>query len=417
MKRTISLWLGLLAFAFLPVLAQAPAPSKGNGKIHGHITNPTGAPQKGGAVMALKVGVAIGPGMSPKITDGGTFPVDDNGDYSGEIPPGNYDITYRAPNTPTGMVTDKFEAVKVFAGQDLLQDFDMTRKEYLDAMPAEERKQLEEVKKKNAAIIQANLVIRNLNADLKTATQDFKDADNAHDAAVAALGASASKSEVDAKETEIKVAKYGEVESMMLKDSAAKADASVIWAQLGQAQLGLARAQKDRKKYDEAEVAFKKVLEIEAASKKPSPSTQGAAQAGLGEVYARTGKVPEANAAFDEAAKVNPTQTGFYLKNEMVIFFQEQNADAQVAAAEEVIKSDPTNALAYYLKGSGLVGKATVDPKTNKLVAPPGCEDAYKKYLELAPTGQYAGDVKSILATLNTALPPAAPPAKASKKK
>jgi hypothetical protein len=51
------------------------------------------------------------------------------------------------------------------------------------------------------------------------------------------------------------------------------------------------------------------------------------------------------------------------------------------------------------------------------LVAPPGCVEAYKKYLELAPNGQYAADVKSILAAFQTALPPAASPGKSGKKK
>src|SRR5208282_706281 len=112
-------------------------------------------------------------------------------------------------------------------------------------------------------------------------------------------------------------------------------------------QLGLA-------KYDEAEPTFKKVLELEAASKKPNPGIQGAANAGLGEIYARAGKVPEANAAYDAAAKVNPTQAGFYLKNEAVIFFQMSNADAQVAVANEAIAIDPNQPILYYLKGQGL---------------------------------------------------------------
>jgi len=111
----------------------------------------------------------------------------------------------------------------------------------------------------------------------------------------------------------------------MLKDSAAKPDASILWAQLGQAQLGL-------KKYDDAETTYKKTLEIEAAAKKPNPAVQGMAQSGLGEIYARAGKVPEANTAYDAAAKVNPAQGSMYLKNEAVIFSQVGNADAQVAA-------------------------------------------------------------------------------------
>ena len=51
----------------------------------------------------------------------------------------------------------------------------------------------------------------------------------------------------------------------------------------------------------------------------------------------------------------------------------------------------------YYLKGQGLVQKATVDPKTTAIVLPDGCADAYQKYLELAPTGPYAAEVQGIL--------------------
>ena len=55
MKRTISLWIGLLALAALPALAQTPAPANTapQGKIHGHVTNPTGASQGGGNVTLM----------------------------------------------------------------------------------------------------------------------------------------------------------------------------------------------------------------------------------------------------------------------------------------------------------------------------------------------------------------------------
>jgi tetratricopeptide (TPR) repeat protein len=238
--------------------------------------------------------------------------------------------------------------------------------------------------------LKANEVIKNINADLRAATQDIKDADNARATATQTLGATASRSDIDAKEAEIRAAKYGEAEALMLKDTAAKPDASVLWADLGQAQVGL-------KKYDDAETAFKKVLELEAASKKPNPQAQGAANAGLGEIYARTGKIPEANAAYDAAAKINPPQAAFYLKNEAVIFSQVNNADAQIAAANEAIAADPTQPLPYYLKGQGLIQKSTFDAKTHKIVLPAGCADAYQQYLALAPTGPYAAEVKGIL--------------------
>jgi hypothetical protein len=78
------------------------------------------------------------------------------------------------------------------------------------------------------------------------------------------------------------------------------------------------------------------------------------------------------------------------------------NADAQVAAADKAIASDPNTALLYYLKAQGLVSKATVDAKTQRIVLPPGCAEAYQKYLELAPTGPYAADAKGILEQAGT---------------
>jgi tetratricopeptide (TPR) repeat protein len=376
MKRNLSLWLAVLAFAALPAFAQ-----EATGKIHGHVTNPTGAATTVGSVSLS--------------TDGGhtskyTFQVDSMGDYHGEATPGTYMVIYRAPDTPPDKMVDSFENIKVVAGQDTLQDVDMSRQAFIDKLSPDQKKQLEDLKKHNAEAMKANEVIKALNTDLRTVSQDIKDADSATVTAQQQLGASASRSDVDAKAAEIKSQKYGEAEQLMLKDTAAKADASVLWAQLGQAQVGL-------KKYDDAIPSLKKALDLEANSKKPNIAVQGLANSELGEVYARQGKVPDANAAFDEAAKVNPTQAGFYYRNEAVIFFQANNADAQVAAANQAIKVDPNQSVLYYIIGQGLVQKATIDPKTQRIVLPPGCAEAYEKYLELAPTGPYAADAKGIL--------------------
>jgi tetratricopeptide (TPR) repeat protein len=405
MKRTISLWsgmlgIGVLACALVPAIAQAPAPAAQaapatpagpTGKIHGHVTNPTGAPQNGGTISLVGVGSASGPGLTAKTSDKGTVDVSAEGDYSVEVPPGTYRMIYRTPGMAPDKEADHVESVKVLQGQDVQQDIDMSRKEYVDALPPEQRKQLEDLRKHNSEAMKANEVIKNLNADLKLVTQDIKDADGAHATAVQTLGASATKADIDAKEAEIKTAKYTEISTLMTKDTQAKPDASVLWAQLGQAQVGL-------KQYDQAETTFKKVIDLEAASKKPNPAIQGLAESGLGEVYARTGKAQESTDAYDAAAKVNAPQAGFYYKNEAVIFFQSNQPDAQVVAADKAIAVDPNQALLYYLKGNGLVGKTTMDDKTHKLVAPPGCMEAYQKYLQLAPDGPYAGEVKGILA-------------------
>jgi tetratricopeptide (TPR) repeat protein len=386
MKRNFLLWLGVLAFALLPVFAQTP---KATGKIHGHVTDPTGVTRTDGTVS-----LTIGDSHNYKFT----FPLSSTGDYAGEATPGTYTVIFRAPDTPPGLIVDSIENVKIVAGQDVHQDVDMSRKAYVDKLPAEQQKQLEELRKRNAEALKSNAIIKSINADIITSNQDFKDADAARQTAKQALGASASREELDAKENEIKTAKFSEIETLMLKDTTARADVSALWAQLGQAQLGLARIKGDTSKYDEAEASYKKALEVEATAKKPNLQNQGAAHSGLGEIYARTGKVPEANAAYEEAAKINPAGAATYLTNEAALFVNAGNGDAAAAAADEAIKADPKLPLPYYLKGQGLIQKATVEPKTGKMILPEGCAEAYQQYLALAPTGQFVSDVKGILA-------------------
>ncbi len=388
MKHTVSRWLGLtamvglLALALPSVRAQQTAPDDKMGKIHGRVINPTGQPQGGG-----KVGLS---------TDGGhtllfTFPVDSTGSFAGEAKPGTYELVYLAPDTPAGQMVDSVRGIKIIAGQDIEQDDDMSRQEFIDKMTPDQKKQLDDLKKVNADALKANALIANLNADLKVVGQDKKDIDTAGATATQTLGANASKTDIAAKMDEIKTAKFTDIQSLMTKDTTAKPDEALLWNNLGYAQAGL-------KNYDDAITSYKKALDLETASKKPRMPVIGSANEGLGEIYARTGKVPEANAAFDAAAKADPASAPIYLKNEAVIFYQENNNAAEAAAADEAIKIDPTNALLYYIKGQGLIANATVDPKNpSKIVLPPDCVAAYQKYLELAPNGPYAGEVAGIL--------------------
>ncbi|MGA2752486.1 MAG: tetratricopeptide repeat protein [Terracidiphilus sp.] len=386
MKRIFSLCLGLTAAAGLFALALSPVqaysqPAEKTGKIHGRVINPTGQPQGGGTV-----------GLS---TDGGatlkySFPVDSTGAYSGEAPAGTYMLVYRAPDTPVGKMVDSIRGIKIVVGVDLAQDDDMSRQEYIDKLPPEDKKQLEDLKKQNAEALKANALINQLNADLKIVAQDKKDIDNVAATAAQALGANASKADIAAKVEEIKAAKYTDIQSVMTRDTGLKPDEPLLWNNLGFAQEGL-------KNYDDAIASYKKALDLESASKKPRMPVIAQADAGLGEVYARTNKIPEANAAYDAAAKADPATAALNLRNEAVIFYQENNGPAQVAAADEAIKIDPNQAILYYIKGQGLVQNATVDPKTNRIVLPPDCTAAYQKYLELAPTGPYADEVASIL--------------------
>jgi tetratricopeptide (TPR) repeat protein len=333
--------------AFIPAPAQEPT-----GSIHGHVQDPAA--------------VSLSDGIITLSTDGGktakyTFKTDANGDYKGAgIAPGTYTVTLRQPTTPADKAVDQFPEVKITAGQDTLQDFDMTRPAYLAGLSPEVRKAAEELKAKNAAALKENSVIKNLNANLAKARDDNK------------------------------TKNYAEADSLMSQATQAKPDAAVLWLELGIAQSG-------EKKYDEAAVSLQKAIDLDAASKKPNPEVQGAAGNALGEVLATQKKIPEATAAYDAAAKVNPTQAGIYYQNAAIVLDRTGNVDATVAAADKAIAADPTRPIPYYLKGKALINKATVDTKTGKIVAPPGCAEAYQKYLELAPQGQFAPEVTQLL--------------------
>ncbi len=353
----IKIWLTLALIAVTMPLAAPSLLAQDTGKMHGHVQDPTGTPLKGGSVI-----LSTDSGKTAKYT----FTTDSNGDYKGDgIAPGTYQVIFRNPDTPADKIVDEFNDVKVTAGNDTLQDFDMTRQEYMSKLTPEQRKQAEALKAKNAEALKENSVIKNLNADLKEARQDNHDKN------------------------------FAASETLMLKDTQAKPDAAVLWVELGIAQKGL-------KKNDDAVTSFQKAIQLDSAGGKPNPDVEAATNDSLGEVLAATGKIPEAQAAYEAAAKADPKSAAMHYSNEAIMMDRAGNIDATVEAADKAIAADPTKPIPYYLKGKALINKATVDPKTNKIVAPPGCEEAYQKYLELDPNGQFAADAKSILAEMGT---------------
>jgi tetratricopeptide (TPR) repeat protein len=372
---------GLSHTAHVSAQAQQP-PAPETGRIHGRVINPAGVPQKNGTV-SLSV-------------DGGetlsyNFPVSPSGEYSGPAPQGEYTIVYRAPDTPEGKIVDYISGVQVVAGQDTAQDIDMTRREFIARLSPDEQRQLQELRDANAAASSdAKRGASVVDADLQIVNLDLQAAGNARVTATQNLGGSAARQDVDSMTAEIENAKLAEIETLMTKDAAADPTEPVVWIGLGRAEAGL-------RNYLDAESNFKKALDLAQKEEPPRPEVVAAAQAGLGEVYARTLMVDDANAAFDAAAKADPSNAAKYLRSQAIAFFNAKNFDAQVDAAELAIKTDPGQAILYYIKADGLSENARVDPDTNKLVLPPGCADAYRKYLELDPNGPYAANAATIL--------------------
>lgn len=371
---------GLLFAAIVALPAQQPAPD--TGKIHGRVINPAGVPQKDGTVsLSVDGGVTLSY----------NFPVTSSGDYSGQAPPGEYTIVYRAPDTPEGKIVDYISGVQVVAGQDTSQDIDMTRREFIARLSPDQQRLLQQLSEANvAAASDAKHDASSIEADLQIVNLDFQAAENTRVTAAQNLAAAQSSGDVDEMTAEIENAKLAEIETLMRKDTSADPTEPVLWINLARAQTGL-------KNYLDAEANFKKALDLALKTDPPRPEVVGAAEAGLGGVYARTLMVDEANAAFDAAAKADPSNAARYLRDQAVIFFNARNFSAQIDAADAAIKADPDQAFLYYIKAAGLAQDARVDPETNKLILPPGCADAFRKYLQLAPTGPHAAQATTFL--------------------
>ncbi len=334
----------------------ANATSATTAKIHGHAQDPLDMP-----VANAKVEIT---------TDGKTalftFPTDANGDYTGAgIKPGTYSVELVGPTKDksgkaTEGIIDYQQNVKFTAGADTQVDFDMTRAAYISKLPPDVQKQIAATRKANESAQKENSNIKNVN-----------------------------KLIVDARAAR-KAGNFDQAIAMDTQATQAKPDVGLTWYELGDSNLAA-------KKYDAAATSYKKALVVMTTEKAPKPEVLAAANNNLGEALARSGKPNDAVGAYEAAAKADPTQAGKYYANEAIVLFKTGQADGAAAAADKAIAADPTKPIPYYIKGWALVQHATVDPKTNKIQLPPGCADAYHKFLDMQPTGPLSDDARSIL--------------------
>jgi len=228
----------------------------------------------------------------------------------------------------------------------------------------EQKKQIEEVNKKNAEILKENAKTGNLNNQLKEAQADMQ-AKN-YDGAVT------------------------------LMEQAAQADNGQhdqVYGVLGDAYLGA-------KKYPEAVEAYNKAITLGATQTRANAKQMIASYYNnLGQAYARTNKIPESIDAYNKAAEADPTRASQFYYNEGAVLTNTGKADDANAAFTKSIQADPNHADAYYQRAINSLQKATVD-KQGKMIAPPGTADDFNKYLELEPTGPYAEGAKQMLDSL-----------------
>ena len=114
-----------------------------------------------------------------------------------------------------------------------------------------------------------------------------------------------------------------------------------------------------------------------------------------GNAYLKLHKNQEAVAAFTKAASMDPNPGTAYF-NICATQYNSGNTEGALAACDKAITADPNRADAYFIKGSLMVAQGKMD-KSGKYEAPPGAAEALNKYLELAPDGPHANDVKQML--------------------
>jgi len=122
-----------------------------------------------------------------------------------------------------------------------------------------------------------------------------------------------------------------------------------------------------------------------------------------GNAYLKQKKNDEAIDAYTKAAALAPDPGTAYF-NLCVVHYNTAKVDGAIAACDKAIAASPNRPDAYFIKGALLVAASKTD-KNGKVTAPPGTAETLRKYLELAPQGAHAADVRKMLAYIGARVP------------
>ena len=295
------------------------------------------------------------------------------------LPLGNYDIMLEVD----GKVLDTVKGVRTRLGDPLPINFDLSKvanqrkameqavstgkvtEEMSREMSKEQREALEKQAKERAAAMAKN--------------KDLNDAFN--------TGMEALKAKNFA----------GAVEAF---DKAAVMDPKqvVIWANKAEAHVGLAGT----KTGDEQTAELGKGMEAYAKALELKPDDAGMHN-NFALALAKSKKYPEAQAELDKAALLDPPNAGRYYYNLGAILTNVNQLESAGIAFKKAVDSDPNYADAHFQYGLFLFSKATITAD-GKTVAVAGTTEAFQKYLELKPDGQFAEAAKGMIQAAGSAI-------------
>ena len=116
---------------------------------------------------------------------------------------------------------------------------------------------------------------------------------------------------------------------------------------------------------------------------------------GKGNALLKLKRTPDAIDNYNHSAELSSTP-GLAYFNICATFYNIGDTQNSAAACRKCVQADPTRADAWFVLGSDLFAGAPID-STGKVTITAETRQALEKYLELAPTGPHAADVKAML--------------------
>lgn len=358
MMASIACALALVMGWATNVSAQKP---EAPGKVHGQIIDITGKPVPN-AKISMK-NTATGASIDTTTDSNGRF-------NENKVPPGNYTVTMSAQ----GQVIYEF-VMALDPGQDLQRDVNFkTMQESAGKDQAEEEKKAGEAKAKFAAMkghFDAGMAALEL---AKTTRAQYDKLPKGQQSSLQGQLDQQSGTAI----TELQAAIEGTGDT--------DPNRGLLLARLGE-------ANETDGKYAEAAEAYTKAVAL-----KPDPSYYN----NLGNCLARTGKVDDALAAYQQAIMLDPTNTAMYWRNFAIGLYNTGRIKESVDPLRKATEADPKSAQAWYLLGAALVNTMDFKKDGDNLVPvmQPGTIEAYQKCIELDPNGPYASLAKQGLDAL-----------------
>ena len=168
-----------------------------------------------------------------------------------------------------------------------------------------------------------------------------------------------------------------------------------VWAQLADAQVNVALKLTGA----EFDAAMAKGIEDYNKAIELNPN-DAATHNNFALALGKAKKFPEMQAELQKAAELDPAKAGQYYYNLGAMLVNAGQSEPAGEAFKKAIELDPNHADSYYQWGVYLIGKASF-AADGKVIPVPGTAEAFQKYLQLAPTGQFAESAKGMLQSMD----------------